>query len=48
MSAPDEYKRDSGLKGKAKADEIIANKKLPPKAPMAPPPKAKPKKIGEK
>lgn len=37
-----------GLKGKAKADEVIRNKKLPPKKPMAPPPKAKPKKIGEK
>jgi len=48
MSAPDEYKRGSDLKGKAKADEIIANKKLPPKKPMAPPEKPKVKRIGEK
>lgn len=48
MSAPDEYKRGSDLKGKEKADEIIKNKKLPPKSPMPAPERAKPKKIGEK
>lgn len=45
MSAPDEYKRGDKLKGKAGADKIIAEKKLPKKKPMPAPEKAKPKRI---
>jgi hypothetical protein len=45
MSAPDEYKRDSGLKGKPIVDKIIAEKKPLPRPPMKPPEKAKPKRI---
>lgn len=44
MSAPDETKRE-GLKGKPIVDKTIAEKKLPPKAPMPAPERDKPKKI---
>jgi hypothetical protein len=39
-------KPESELKGKKMADEVIANKKLPPRKPMKPPQMSKPKKIG--
>jgi hypothetical protein len=42
----DHEKRGNKLKGKEAADKVIKNKKLPPRKPMKPPERAKPKRIG--